>query len=161
MPFTPRTVTRRLPCDLTDEEVLTKTNQLVENIREARALDEQRKEEMKSFRDRLKSHAAKIDSLSRQIEARVEHRDVECVEEKQDGKNLIALIRKDTGKVWSTRPMTDEERQERLPIDPVAADPSKPLKVPLSLVPIEEGRKKGGKKKKTAAGAAEPQEPTE
>ncbi len=136
-PKTPqaKTVTRSLPCELTDEELRERADQLVVHIRELEALDEEKKEASKKFRDKMRAIGSKVSVFSKQIEDKKEVREVECLEAPDYNRKLMVITRKDTGEVLGTRPLSSEDLQAPLP----------------NLTPID-GGKKGGKAKAAPAG---------
>jgi hypothetical protein len=133
---------RKLPCPLTDDELRERGALLVDTLQKKGRVDGKRKDVAKKYREAMKGLDFIVGVTSTAIADKQEVRDVECLEEKAFDRKLVVTTRKDTGEVVFTRPMTDEERQEKLP---------------LNLVPIDGGKQKKGKKGLSAdAVAAEP-----
>lgn len=64
---------------------------------------------------------ARIGELKAQVTTKKEHRLVDCEESKDFKRNMVEVVRIDTGEVVDSRPMTPDERQEELDVDPPPA----------------------------------------
>lgn len=105
---------RRLPCDLGEEEIATLRAQSADIAVTICDRDEQLKrftEETKAF---LKSQAANRRALTEKIESRNETRNIECVWTKNFGNGRKELLRVDTGAVVDWKPLSAEDRQQKL-----------------------------------------------
>lgn len=75
---------------------------------------------LKSVSTQIKSEIATIDaqmsSIAEKMRSGYEYRDVECWIECLYDSGVIQIVRKDTGEVVEERPMTAEERQQKLPL---------------------------------------------
>ena len=78
------------------------------------ALQEEAKSSAARFKGRLEELEAEGAQLSQAIRSRMENRLVECVESPSPSRGVVDLVRKDTGEVIDTRPMTLDERQDTL-----------------------------------------------
>jgi hypothetical protein len=99
---------RWLPVPLTDDELLLRGNEL------ARALEE--KSELES---EIGTRNERILKLRGSIRSKREQREVLCEWSRNDERMVMELHRQDSGEVIESRPMTAEERQEKLNLKPV------------------------------------------
>jgi hypothetical protein len=105
-----------LSCKLTTEEFEERAKSLAEAHEDRKGLEsnhEMLKRQMKSEAAELE---AKIDVLAAVVSRKSEMRQVE-VEEQADLVKLKAFrYRMDTGEVINERPLTEDERQEKIPL---------------------------------------------
>lgn len=109
-----RTVTRKLVCKLTDEELRNLGDELAVNCQEIANEETNQKQIKDQLKMKMSELEARRGSLALTISRREEYRDVEVIiEYLEDGDNLgqIRETRKDTGEVVGVRPPTDGERQ--------------------------------------------------
>lgn len=113
-----RTVIRPLACRLTEEELLQKGQQLAEAVEDIQS-EERRQTDIKaSMKARLTALEARRDEVSVAIRRREEERDVEVDIWHDFARGIVQDIRRDTGEVIHYRPMSDDERQQGLPMEP-------------------------------------------
>jgi len=111
--------TRNLPCALTQDELIAAGEQLAEvqediQNEDARAADV--KASLKSTMTELESKRARLASTVRRRE---EYRDV-AVELWLHEDGMVHAVRRDTGEGLEVRPMTDQERQQSLKLEPAS-----------------------------------------
>ncbi len=136
---------RKLPCDLTEDELRARGDRLASLQRERTSIEEEKKTVLAEFRGRTKRIVQELNEVALQVATKSEDREVECHEVPVDGRLIVAVIRKDTGVEVETRPMKDEERQGR-----------------LKLVDLPtESRSKRGKKSAASAAPASAPEPSD
>jgi hypothetical protein len=105
-----------LPCPLTDDEKIARSLMLAEALDRRNQLDLERKDTMAEFKDREAKLDSEIGRLGTIVRGGKELRQVEC-EDQHNYKNGTAdRVRLDTGEVVQTRPLTEEERQQELPV---------------------------------------------
>jgi hypothetical protein len=114
-----KTILKRLPVRLKDNEVMERGEQLARALNEMRAAEEEektRKAKAKMAIDALKEEA---DRLSGIVAFREEPRMVECEERLSLADGVSRIVRLDTGEHVETRSLSREElmdiRQGRLP----------------------------------------------
>ena len=110
-----------LHCDFTDQVMAEKRDELSMAIIVAHKTKEEKKKVDQQFKEQLDALYASATSLARQIRARGESKEVECLVKMHDPNEFEkTTIRLDTGEIVLTEPMTQEERQENLfPDEPV------------------------------------------
>jgi hypothetical protein len=114
-----RTVVRSLPCVLTDEELLKKGSDLATAVQDI-ATEEGRQVDLKaSMKARLAEIEARRTQLAIAVSRKEEHRDVEVDIWHDYQRAVVQEIRRDTGEIMNTRVMSDAERQQHLPMEPV------------------------------------------
>lgn len=107
-----------LPCDLTEEEVRVKSDQLAAACAERDALVEEKKEITSDFGGRIKHRDAQISLLAKAVSTKTEPRKVECIWRSNFTSGQMELRRTDTMKVVDMRPMKDSDKQ--MTIDPAS-----------------------------------------
>lgn len=111
-----KTITRNLPCRLSDDELRQRGDALAETCQELHA-EEQRQTDVKAqMKARMTELEAKQTRLSIVISRREEYRDVPCDQFGDTVRGTVDIVRRDTAEVVETRPMTDSERQQSLPM---------------------------------------------
>jgi len=111
-------ITRKLPCILTDEEVLERGEQLAAAEHAYTATDNERKEAAKRFKNALTAIDRRLTELSDAIRDRVESRDVECRWALDFNSDCRLLLRVDTGEqIESVQGIPDADRQQALGLD--------------------------------------------
>ena len=101
-----------LPVKLTEAEMLERSRELAGEVAAHDEAEDVRKAVAASHKARVDTHATKIRSLSRVVSSGEEHRPVECEWQADAGLRTLKLVRRDTGAVVRSRPMTDEEVME-------------------------------------------------
>lgn len=91
------------------------------------AIEEEEEYIKASFKERKKSVEQTIGKLSRDIGSGFTMQNIEC-KWIYDSPNVgeVSYSRIDTGEIVKTRPMSLQERQQELPLEPVAVNPQKP-----------------------------------
>ena len=108
---------KNLPVSLTDPQVLEKADEM------ARAQQEYTSEEKRSadVKAQLKAKLTELDarreSLARIVGSREEYRSVECDLVADYHRGVATTVHLDTGEVIETRPLTETERQDQLPLE--------------------------------------------
>lgn len=98
---------------LTDADMIKAGEELAEKRLEYNAVDAEKSEALANFNAKLKTLDGEIDDLARQVDDRERAVDIEIREEPDDGRNLIAIVRADTGHIIRTRAMTLNEMAEK------------------------------------------------
>lgn len=105
-----KTITKHLPCALTDVELRRFGDELAVAVQDTDTEEDRQKQikaEMKARVDELTARKAR---LALTISRREEYRDVE-VQFLIDVAGIVQEVRTDTGEILRTRPVADEERQ--------------------------------------------------
>lgn len=108
---------RTLSVELTTEEIAAYSNELATITSMEAEVEAEKKEKMSDFTAKLNKCAADRRMLARKITTRKEDRQVECDWEFDYPKGKAYLIRLDTGVTIDSRPLTDDERQQRLDLE--------------------------------------------
>jgi hypothetical protein len=100
-----------LPCDLTEEEIQHRAQQLGATIAEYDDVESAKKDAMKEFGERLGELRGRMRRFSLVIRTKSEQRIVKCLVNFNDPTvGIKRIVRLDTGEIYAERPMTDEER---------------------------------------------------
>jgi len=111
-----KTEVRKLPCPLTDGELLAKGDALATTLRAIEEEIETQEETKAAMKERLAGLKADVGKLRQEIQERREWRDVHVdIVIKNRLEAIVSEVRKDTGEVLRDRFMDDDERQQRLP----------------------------------------------
>lgn len=109
-----RMVTKALPCNLTEPEVL----QYGRDIARAHSDKDRIENEFDSVKADYKGKISEQDSiiakLSPRVHSGIETRDVECTEVKNRTKATVQIKRNDTNDVIESRPMREDEKQMQI-----------------------------------------------
>lgn len=113
---------------LTDAQVIEMGEELAEERLEVNRLSEEKtakttefkateeyqayKHETDTITEKIDALNTSIDELAKQIDDREKFVDVEVREEPDDGRNMVAIVRVDTGQIIKTRAMTLNEMAE-------------------------------------------------
>lgn len=110
-PIKTKTITKRLPCTLTEKERLQFADEMANAAQEVESIELTRKSQMDQINSELKQAKARAQLLTGIVASKTEYRDV-TVEVKLDyDKGKVIKTRTDTGELISERFMTDEEKQ--------------------------------------------------
>lgn len=113
-------VTRNLPCRLTDAELLVRADDLSVAVQEITA-EENRQTDVKA---QMKARLTELDSRKTRLAITVgrkeEYRDIRCELSADLQAGTVTTIRTDTGEAMETRPMSESERQQSLPMEGAA-----------------------------------------
>ena len=113
-------IQKSLPVQLTDPELRAFGDQIAKIISDHAALEDQKKEAASSFKAQLDALDAQMRRISIIITQRQEWRLVECYTVANYTALTMELYREDTGELVSSRKLSSDEMQGRLPIDEAA-----------------------------------------
>ena len=105
---------KRLPCVLSDVELLDFGQQIAAKKQELDNHVEQTKATAKTMVARKAELEARVNEIALALRTKKELRDVEYREEADFKTGLAVTIRNDTNATLHTRPLTPDERQDRL-----------------------------------------------
>lgn len=105
---------RDLRVPLTQEEVDTRTEQLLELLNKVDHVREEQKRVASHARSTIKEMEQEAGQLRRDLYDRSELRPIDCEERWIYRTGVVQVVRTDTGKAVDERPMTTDERQEQL-----------------------------------------------
>lgn len=105
---------KKLPCVLTQEELLDFGQQIAAKKEELDNHIEQTKATAKTMGARKAELEARVNEIALALRTKKEMRDVAYREEADFKMGLAVTIREDTNATLHSRPLTPEERQERL-----------------------------------------------
>lgn len=71
-------ITKTLPCELTEEEILETGHALAENVKDLNDLEEEKKEVVKKYQDRINTLDTQQRRLALAVQTGKEDREVEC-----------------------------------------------------------------------------------
>lgn len=115
---------RNLKCDLSREDVHSRAEQVAILVGELDDLETDRKDANDVAKKEIQTVQTTIGTLSRQVRERAEYRDVECWWHRDEPEKVMALVRKDTGEIVWSRPLTERELQVQLfPVTEPAENP--------------------------------------
>lgn len=103
-----------LPVPLTETEVRIKGEELAALERCIADIEAEKSAAAKRLGDAVKEGRAKALEIAQMIESREELRPVQVVEHPDFGRQVVDLVRVDTGVVIRSRPMTERDRQVSL-----------------------------------------------
>lgn len=103
--------TRNLPVKLTEEEVAAKSQALAGAIKEKEETQYRLANVQTAIKGEIKVLDLVIARLASNVSDKVEYRDVEVYEERDNKALVMKEIRFDTHEVIGTRPMSESERQ--------------------------------------------------
>lgn len=115
-----RTIVRSLACQLSDEELLKKGTELAQAVEDIQGEDRRQADIKASMKARMTALEARRDELSVTVRRREEERDVQVEVWHDYSRAIVYDVRTDTGEVLFRRPMTDDERQQALPMETAA-----------------------------------------
>lgn len=99
----------RLAIALTPADVLAKGKEMAEKNQALLKLEAEKKEEMGKYSDKINALHAEVNDLSSQIASGQTEKDIEIVEEPDDGRKMMLRTEKESGKPLPPRKMTLEE----------------------------------------------------
>jgi hypothetical protein len=106
--------TKKLPTQLSEEELRERGDALAESVEKTAALAEEKKAQDAEINGKIKLSKEITRKLSRIIASKTEDRDVECDVVKDYKAGTVTTFRSDTGEQVDQRTLTAEERQEEL-----------------------------------------------
>jgi len=101
-----------LECQLSENELLDKGQELSTLIQDVKKLDEEKKENAADYKVRIDGKTIDARAIARVIKDGFETRTVEITEQRDYALRTITTFRKDTGEIVQTRPMRTEDLQE-------------------------------------------------
>ena len=111
---------RKLPIHLTDDERNTKARHATSLLRERTLIEEQKREAVAGYADRIKELTAEINAAAEAARTGIEEREVEVSPKPNNERFVMEFYRDDTGDLVETRPMNEDEirtaRQQSLPM---------------------------------------------
>ena len=107
-------LTRRLPVNLNDRDVLDRGQKLAQAEADLTAVELEKKSANEGFKKSLEATGSRIADLAAAIRDRVEIQDVEVVIEDDNDRMEHRVVRRDTGETVETYPFTEAEKQKRL-----------------------------------------------
>ncbi len=105
-----------LRCELTDGEVAHHASEAAEKRQQWKRHTLRAKEAAKSAKIEIEGLDREISIHLQRVRDRWEYRDVPCEEWYDREAREVVIIRTDTGVATDSRPVTDEERQGRIPV---------------------------------------------
>jgi hypothetical protein len=106
--------TEALPVKLTDDEVLTRTRELIDALNAEDDLADKLARFKEDHKEQVAVAGADTKRLRRIVSTRTEYRDVEVVESHDYKRGVVDIVRADTHETIRTRAMTESERQSPL-----------------------------------------------
>lgn len=116
-------VIRSLPVPLTEREIRTKAGAMARLLQKADNLDQKAKDVGASIRAEAREARADATEFRTQIIQESENRPVRCVERLDAKRNVVDIIREDTGEVVDTRPAQPGDRQLSM-VPPLSSEAS-------------------------------------
>ncbi|MCC6989914.1 MAG: hypothetical protein IT181_12995 [Acidobacteria bacterium] len=116
-----RTVSQVLTCQLTDDEQRERGRQLAEALRAVGEEELDQKAQKERMKERLEALHGEVTRLGGIVRAGEEERAVQVRLELDDEKGMVHSVRLDTGELFHSRPMTQQEKQRALPFVAKAA----------------------------------------
>lgn len=113
-----KTITKLLPCSLSDEERLGFADQLAEANERVEAAVANRKSLMQQMAAEVNQAVAHRDKINNIVASKTEYRDIDIEVTFDFDKGRVIQHRKDTGEEIINRPMTQKERQANLLDEP-------------------------------------------
>jgi hypothetical protein len=142
----PRAITRRLPCPLTDAEVIALGDEIDTLLAEAEEVEDERKSAASEYKSRLDKIAERVRKISNQRRGRVVEREIEVTITDDLARAVQIITRCDTGEVVEQRTLTAQElqrlRQTTIPgtepsDDPLASSKIKQDAPPMAMEALE------------------------
>jgi len=126
----PETTERSLQYDFTPDELADMSKRLANEIGAIESLEDDKETANKEFKEQIAFHATAAKGLAKQIRAGYEHRFLPCrVLWNSPLAGEKTIVRLDTGEQVAVEIMTEEERQEELPL--ASAPPAVEGELPL------------------------------
>jgi hypothetical protein len=114
---TPRSFTEKMPVALSEKDIVGIAGLIEQADAEACALEDERKATNDTFKAKISLAEQRRTDLISKVRSKTEMRDVELLEEFLFATNTVRVLRADTKEVVRSRAMTQNERQEELPLD--------------------------------------------
>lgn len=107
-------VKRNLKCQLSDEEVSARGQEVSQLLGEKYEAELAKKAAADTHKEKISTIDSRIAKLAKECREKAEYRMVECIYNRDDDLRKVELIRTDTGEQIFHRPLTREELQLRL-----------------------------------------------
>jgi hypothetical protein len=104
-------IRKALPVDLTEPELRAYGDEMARIWRALEETEERKKAAAAEFSAEIRGLRSEIQLLSRKISSRSEDRGVDCVERPDFARDVVDIVRLDTGEAVGSRPMTAADRQ--------------------------------------------------
>jgi ERCC4-type nuclease len=108
--------TEYLRCDLTEDEVTSKSGELALLHGEAERMQAEFDDLKKVRSARIKTVVTRQAVLAKQVREKAEYRNVEVEDTPNFTEKVMETVRSDTGEIVRTRKLSEEELQRPLPI---------------------------------------------
>jgi hypothetical protein len=99
----------RIGVQLSDADVLRLGREMAEKNQAVLKLEAEKKEAMAGFQDKINALHAEVNDLSKQIAEKVTEKEIEVTEEPDDGRKLMIVKERESGRMLRTRKMTLDE----------------------------------------------------
>ena len=143
------TLTKTLPCKLSEKELARAGKDLADNMDKIEAIEQQKKTADDGFKKDIGLLEEVTTTLRGMLKSGAQEREVKCEQITDYRNGEVRIKRLDTGEVYSKRNMTKEESQ--LPLEP--------KKAPGKLIPMDGGKKDRSEVKDFKTGEATVGEP--
>lgn len=108
------TLIMKLPVLLSESELAARSAELARKVREAKEVEDEKKTSMSEFKAKAEGIDMKVRELAEIVDTKQEDRAVECIVNPDYAAGTMVTVRRDTGEVVQSRPMTQDERQIHL-----------------------------------------------
>lgn len=108
------TLVMKLPVVLSERELAARAAELAREVRKGKEVEDEKKTTMADFKARTEAIDMKVRELSEIVDTKQEDRSVECIVDPDYAAGTMVTVRRDTGEVVQSRPMTQDERQIHL-----------------------------------------------
>lgn len=113
----------KLLCVLSQERHIEVAQEMAEAVREVRRLEDEKKRVMAGWKARIDEKEREVENLGKVVAAGEEEREVEVEDIYDFALGIVKSVRLDTGVAIKSRPMSDHDRQQLLPVaEQLAAD---------------------------------------
>ena len=106
-----------LRCDLTEDELREQARTMADKTAEVDSLESGKKAMAAEFKSKIERAQASMNEASRLYRQGWEMRHIDCVERMVPATGSVEYVRMDTGEVYKTRKMTQDELWGKLPAD--------------------------------------------
>jgi hypothetical protein len=112
-----KSVTKALPCTLTEQEVLAYGRDMAHAYAERERIDGEFDAVKSDYKGKLAEQDAIIGKLSGRVHSGIETREVKCEQIQNWTEATITVLRCDTREVIESRPMREDEKAMELSLD--------------------------------------------
>jgi len=110
-----RKSTERLACEMTQAEKLERAERLASTLRHIDGIETEHKIVCEQYKEAVKTAQAEIDNLSQELRTGETFKDVQVTHEANFDENVMIYARTDTGETIRSRPLNEDEMQQKLP----------------------------------------------